>query len=70
MKVVLLASGARQEGKEAEDLGKLLQSHSEELCSKGLVELKQHKLQDEDDDNKTKTHLKLVYSGNKTECNA
>jgi hypothetical protein len=34
----------------------------QELCSKGLVELEQHKVQDDHDDNKTRTPLKVHSS--------
>jgi hypothetical protein len=45
---------------EAEGLGKLLQSLSEELCCRGLVE--QHKVQDEQNDDETRTPQKVHIS--------
>lgn len=62
IEVVVLANGARLEGMEAEDRDKLLQSYSEELCSKGLVEPEQCKAQDEHNDDEARTPLKVHSS--------
>jgi hypothetical protein len=62
IEVAVLASGTRLEGMEAEDPGKLLQSYSEELCSKGLVELEQCKAQDEQNDDEARAPLKVHSS--------